>query len=221
MLIKSKVLTEKSLTEKHFRQTDISLDLSLKIVRRSTDKCSFISIFAVILKLLLKITLTFSVKYFCRRNLRKAFLLAKAAAKTVKTTQQICRQMTSSRTPSDIYRKIPKMSPGAYIFQRPFLRGLFLEGLIFGGAYLRREICVSKSIGLALQLEGNLPFLLCFTLYLKAISKYKPPGGLYLEGRFNRGFFALRVWEAYIQRGLFSEFYDTYLSISVRPHSQR
>ena len=48
------------------------------------------------------------------------------------------------------YRKIPKISPGAYIFQRLFLRGLFLEGLIFGGAYLRREICVSKSIGLAL-----------------------------------------------------------------------
>ena len=33
------------------------------------------------------------------------------------------------------YRKIPKISPGAYIFQRLFLRGLFLEGLIFGGAY--------------------------------------------------------------------------------------
>ena len=41
-----------------------------------------------------------------------------------------------------LYRKIPKISPGAYIFQRPFLRGLFLEGLIFGGAYLRKEICV-------------------------------------------------------------------------------
>ena len=38
------------------------------------------------------------------------------------------------------YRKIPKISPRVYIFQRPFLRGLFLEGLIFGGAYLRREI---------------------------------------------------------------------------------
>ena len=25
-----------------------------------------------------------------------------------------------------------------------------MEGLIFGGSYLRREICVSKSIGLAL-----------------------------------------------------------------------
>ena len=49
------------------------------------------------------------------------------------------------------YRKIPKISLGrAYIFQRPFLRGLFLEGLIFGGACLRREICVSNSIGLAL-----------------------------------------------------------------------
>ena len=42
------------------------------------------------------------------------------------------------------YRKILKISPGAYIFQRPFLRGLFLEGPTFGGAYLRREICVSK-----------------------------------------------------------------------------
>ena len=26
------------------------------------------------------------------------------------------------------YRKIPKISPGAYIFQRPFLRGLCTEG---------------------------------------------------------------------------------------------
>ena len=35
-------------------------------------------------------------------------------------------------------------------------------------------------IGPALALGGNLLFLLCFTLYLRAISKYKPPGGLYL-----------------------------------------
>ena len=46
------------------------------------------------------------------------------------------------------YRKIPKISPGS--FQRPILRGLFLEGFIFGGTYIGREICVSKSIGLAL-----------------------------------------------------------------------
>ena len=30
-----------------------------------------------------------------------------------------------------IYRKIPKISPGAYIFQKPFLRDVFLEGLGF------------------------------------------------------------------------------------------
>ena len=29
------------------------------------------------------------------------------------------------------------------------MRALFLEGLIFGGAHVRGEICVSKSIGLA------------------------------------------------------------------------
>ena len=33
------------------------------------------------------------------------------------------------------------------------------------------------------------------------------PGDLYSEGRFHGSFFALRVWEAYIWRGLFSEFY--------------
>ena len=48
------------------------------------------------------------------------------------------------------YRKIPKINPGAYIFQRPLLRGLFLEGLMFRGAYLRRETCISKLIGKAL-----------------------------------------------------------------------
>ena len=60
------------------------------------------------------------------------------------------RQLVSDCENVVRYRKIPKIRPGAYIFQRPFLRGLFLEALIFGGAYLWREICVSKSIGLAL-----------------------------------------------------------------------
>ena len=37
------------------------------------------------------------------------------------------------------YRKVPKISPGAYIFQSPFLRGLFFflysEGFIYGGKF--------------------------------------------------------------------------------------
>ena len=36
-------------------------------------------------------------------------------------------------------------------------------------------------------------------------SKYKPLGGLYLEGRFNGGFFASPVWGAYFWRGLYTE----------------
>ena len=56
------------------------------------------------------------------------------------------------------YCKIPKTSPGACIFQRPFLRGLFLEGLMYGVAYLRRDVFVSRSIGPVLYLEENVPF---------------------------------------------------------------
>ena len=49
--------------------------------------------------------------------------------------------------PTYIPENFPKISPGAYIFQTLFLRGLFLEGLIFVGAYLRREICVGLLFG--------------------------------------------------------------------------
>ena len=66
-----------------------------------------------------------------------------------------------------------------------------MEGLIFGGAYLRREICVLKSIGLALQLEVNLSFLLCFTLYLRAIFQVQAPRGLTLGGAIKRRVFCV------------------------------
>ena len=55
-------------------------------------------------------------------------------------------------------------------------------------------------------MEVNLPFLLCFTLSLRAIFQVEAPGGgIYLGGRFNGGFFALPVWGAYIWRGLYME----------------
>ena len=44
-------------------------------------------------------------------------------------------------TAADIYRKIPKISPGAYIFQRPFLGGLFLERLNYIGRGLYTQGC--------------------------------------------------------------------------------
>ena len=68
------------------------------------------------------------------------------------------------------------------------------------------------TIANCLVLYINLPFLLCFTLYLRAIFLVQAPGGLYLEGGFNGGFFASPDWGlifggAYTWRGLFSEFY--------------
>ena len=79
-----------------------------------------------------------------------------------------------------------------------------MEELIFRGAYVWREISVSKSIGLASFLEQNLLFFL--VLLCTTGNKH------ILEGRFNGKFFALRIWGAYIWRGLFSEFYDSYMT---------
>ena len=73
------------------------------------------------------------------------------------------------------------------------MKGLSTEG-----------ICVSKSIGLALYLEGNLPFLLCFTLHLRAISEYKPPGGAYIwRGDLTEGFFLRYRFEGLIRGGAY------------------
>ena len=77
-------------------------------------------------------------------------------------------------------------------------------------AYIRR----------GLSTEGNLRFKIdwaslivgskftisaLFTLYLRAI-KYKPPGGLHLEGRFNGGFFALPDWGSIFGGAYFRNF---------------
>ena len=40
-------------------------------------------------------------------------------------------------------------------------------------------------------------FALFYFAKLTTISKYKTPGGLYLEGRFKGGFLAVRLWGAY------------------------
>ena len=66
-----------------------------------------------------------------------------------------------------------------------FQSGLYLEGLIYG---------------------GNLQFLLCFTLYLRAISKYKPPpggGGAIFGGAIEQKVFCVMSLGAYNWRGLF------------------
>ena len=48
-------------------------------------------------------------------------------------------------------------------------------------------------------------FALFYFVKLRAISKYKPPEDLYLEGQLNGVFSALRVWGAYIWSGSYME----------------
>ena len=44
-----------------------------------------------------------------------------------------------------------------------------------------------------------------FYFEFEANSRYTPPRGLYSEGQFNGGFFALRFWGTYIWRGLYMQ----------------
>ena len=62
-----------------------------------------------------------------------------------------------------------------------------MEGLIFGGDHIEREICVTKSIGLAYSWKEIcfvVLFLLCFISHLRAISNCKPRTGDLMEGFF-------------------------------------
>ena len=106
-------------------------------------------------------------------------------------------QAAQEKSIRGVYCKIPKKYPrGLHFSKAPF------EGLIYIGKFAFQD-----RLGWPYIWKEIYPFLICFTLYLRASSKYKPPGGLYLAGQFNRGFFALRVWRAYIWRGLLTEFY--------------
>ena len=79
------------------------------------------------------------------------------------TSELLCHSISNT---NEKYCKIPKISPGAYIFQRSFLRGLCTEG----------NLCLK--IDWASLIPGRkFTVFICVTLYLRAISKYKPPGG--------------------------------------------
>ena len=65
---------------------------------------------------------------------------------------------------------------GKYALGLIFSKALF-EGLIFGGGGLFTEGNLRFKIDWANVIVGNLPFLFCFTFYLRATYKYKSPRG--------------------------------------------
>ena len=72
-------------------------------------------------------------------------------------------------------------------------------------------------------MEINLPFLLCFTLYLRATSKYKPPpggGGAYIwRGDLTRGFLRYEFRALILGGAHFPGFYGIFLTSRPRENS--
>ena len=80
--------------------------------------------------------------------------------------------------------KFRKYAPMLIFVKGPFWGAHFWRGLCTEGNLPFKINCTS------LQLEGNLPFLLCFIWYLRAnpIFKYKPPGTHIRRGDLTEGF---------------------------------
>ena len=88
--------------------------------------------------------------------------------------------------------------------------------LIFGGAYIQWGLSTKGNLRFKLDWASHIVgskftvFALFYVVFEGNFQKYKPPGGLNLEGRFNGGFFALSV-----RGGLFSEFYGILLLFCI------
>ena len=68
------------------------------------------------------------------------------------------------------------------------MRGLFLEGLIFGGAYVRREICVSESIVLVCSGKEICHFALFYFEFDSKFHVQAPRGAYIRRGDLTEGF---------------------------------
>ena len=72
-----------------------------------------------------------------------------------------------------IYRNIPKISPVAYIFQGPFLRGLFLKGRIYGEKFARSQMYWASLI-----VGRKFTVFALFYLVFEGNFQLQAPGGL-------------------------------------------
>ena len=83
---------------------------------------------------------------------------------------------------------------------------------MFGGAYVRREICVIKSVGLACSGNEIYHFALFYFVFEGKFQVQAPQGAYIRRGDLTEGFLrydfgGLIFGGTYTWRGLFSEFY--------------
>ena len=110
------------------------------------------------------------------------------------------------------YRKIPKITPGDYIFQRPLLRGLFLEGLIYAG-----KLAFHNRLGQLVKERKLTIFALFFFVFDGKFQVQAPPGDYIRRGDLTEGFLrydfgGLIFGGAYTWRGLLWEFYGIFMN---------
>ena len=90
-----------------------------------------------------------------------------------------------------------------------------MEGLIFGGAYLRREICVSTIDWASLIVGSKFTVFTLFYFVFEGNFPSTSTWGAYIwrghltEGFLRHRFGGLIFGGAYIRRSLFSEFYGS------------
>ena len=105
------------------------------------------------------------------------------------------------------YRKIPKISPGAYIFQRPFLRGLFLEGLIF-----RRGLSTEGNLRFKIEWASHIVgskftvFALFYFVFEGNFPSTSPRGAYIWRGDLTEGFLRYRIGGLIFGRAYFRNF---------------
>ena len=88
--------------------------------------------------------------------------------------------------------------------------------LIFGGAYIQWGLSTEGNLRFKVDWASHIVgskftvFALFYVVFEGNFQKYKPPGDLYLEGRFSGGFFALPGWGAYFRNSTVFCFYFAY-----------
>ena len=102
------------------------------------------------------------------------------------------------------YRNIPKISRGAYIFQRPFLRGLFLEGLIFRRSLSTEGNLRFKIAWASLLFGSKFTVLALFYFVFEVNFLSTSPRGAYIwRGDLTEGFLRYRFGGLYLEGHIF------------------
>ena len=100
-----------------------------------------------------------------------------------------------------IYHKIPKISPGPYIFSK----ALSEPGLIFGGVYIWRGLSMEGNLRFKIDCASLIVgskftvFALFFFVFEGNFPSTSPQGAYIRRGDLTEGFFALPVWGTYLE----------------------